>query len=296
MHIHQLSSTFVFASTVLFSTLLPAQVDALSAALLRDGPTSSSISDTAARDAEVLPEAAQDDRKFRSRVTQLPLYDWWHHPGLSVSVGINGVGVDVAEAIRERVNIRVGAEFARYSGQFIEQNALVNLNVRLGGGHAGLDLFPFRRSSFHVSPQLRFGIMTRGFGDVTIPPGEVISFNNVDYTSTAVDPLRGTASFDTRKIAPGISVGFGNLVPRTRDQHWSFPVDLGFYYIGQPNVSISFRGTACSVNSNRSQDCDDVTQDPDFQKDLQKFIERQRHNASYASLFPVLSFGVGYRF
>ena len=211
-------------------------------------------------------------------------------------MGLNGVSVDVAEAVRERVNVRVGAEFLRVSGQFVEQNAQVDFNLRLGGGHAGLDLFPFQHSSFRVSPQLRFGILTRGTANVLIPPGEVVSFSGEDYTSTDVDPLRGTAYFDTRKIAPGISIGFGNLVPRTRDRHWSFPVDLGFYYIGQPNLQISFVGTACSVSPNKPQSCDDVTKDAGFQSDLKKFIDRNRHNVSYASLFPVLSFGVGYRF
>lgn len=241
-------------------------------------------------------EATQDDRKYRGRVAQLPLYDWWRHPGVSVSVGINGVGVDVAEAFRQHINLRVGAEFLRYTGQFTAQGAQVDINLRLGGGHAGVDVFPFQHSSFRISPQLRFGILTRGIGNVLIPPGEVVSFSGVDYSSTAYDPLRGSAYFDTRKIAPGISVGFGNLVPRERYQHWSFPADLGFYYIGQPNLQVSFVGTACSANPNGGTSCDDVTKDPGFQSDLARFIQRNRHNVSYGSLFPVLSFGVGYRF
>ena len=295
MRLYYLLRIVVFAP-LLFRTVGHAQDGTFSAALLGDAPHLSNSAGAAAPDDGAAPDGTQDDRKYRSRVTQLPLFDWWRHPGLSLTLGLNGVGVDLAEAVRDRVNIRIGAEFARYSGQFIEQNALVNLDLRLGGGHAGIDIFPLRHSSFRVSPQLRFGIQTRVLGDVTIPPGEVVTFNDQDYTSTAADPLRGTAYIDTRKVAPGISIGFGNLVPRTRDQHWSFPVDLGFYYIGQPTVRIAFRGTACSVTTTGPATCDDVSQDPDFQRDLQKFTERQRHNASYASLFPVLSFGVGYRF
>ena len=123
-----------------------------------------------------------------------------------------------------------------------------------------------------------------------------VSFNGKDYSSTTTVPLHGVAYVDTHKIAPGISLGFGNLVPRTRDRHWTFPVDLGFYYIGQPNLQITFTGTACSAAGNGTPDCDNVAQDTEFQQNLQKVIAHQRHNLSYASLFPILSFGVGYRF
>lgn len=262
------------------------------------GPSASSSVDVDAPEpaAGHPAEASQDDRKFRARVTQKPLYDWWRHPGVSVSVGINGVGVDVAEAVRQGINVRVGAEFLHYTGQFTAENTQVDVNLRLGGGHVGVDVFPFEHSSFHISPQVRFGILTRGIANVLIPPGEVVNFSGEDYTSTATDPLHGTAYFDTRKFAPGLLVGFGNLVPRTRDRHWTYPVELGFYYVGQPNLQVSFAGTACSVTQGKPQSCDDVTKDPGFQNDLAKFIQRNRHNVSYASLFPVLSFGVGCRF
>lgn len=280
---------------------LRAQVKEHSSALLRDvlddrGTPGATERDTDAGEARPLQKDDQEDRRFRSRVTQTPLYDWWHHPGVSVSLGANGGGIDLAEAVRDRINVRVGAEFLRYTGEFTRENALVDLDFRLGGGHAGVDVFPFQHSSFHVSPQVRFGIMTRGIGAVTIPPGQVVSFNGKDYTSTTDDPLRGTAYLSTRKIAPGISFGWGNLVPRTRSQHWTFPVDVGFYYIGQANLQITFTGTACSTAPHQRPDCDNVDGDAEFQRNLKKVIEHQRHNLSYASLFPILSFGVGYRF
>lgn len=260
-----------------------------------DAPVSSSSAD-----ATFVPgsqsRADRGDRSYRSRVAQTPLYDWWRHPGVSVSAGINGVGVDVAEAVRQGINVRVGAEFLHYTGQFTEENAQVNVDVRLGGVHTAVDVYPFQRSSFHFSPQLRFGILTRGRGTVLIPPGQLVNFSGVDYTSDPNDPLRGYANVDTRKFAPGLSVGFGNLVPRERYKHWTFPVDLGFYYIGQPHLAIDFVGKSYSVTPGQPVTYDDVTVNPDFQRDLARFRQKQEHNASYASFFPILSFGVGYRF
>ena len=286
----------VMVGLVVCVGMWPARAQGYAALEVPPGPSEGVAAPAMERPVSEGAGGSQDDRKFRGQVTQLPLYDWWRHPGVSVSLGINGVGVDVAEALRQSINVRVGAEFLRYTGQFTAQGAQVDVNLRLGGGHAGVDVFPFRRSNFRISPQLRFGILTRGIGNVLIPPGEVVSFSGVDYTSTSYDPLRGSAYFDTRKIAPGIAFGWGNLVPRERYKHWSFPTELGFYYVGQPNLQVSFQGTACSTEPNGGISCDDVTKDPGFQSDLAKFIQRNRHNVSYGSLFPVLSFGVGYRF
>jgi hypothetical protein len=54
-------------------------------------------------------------------------------------------------------------------------------------------------------------------------------------------PLHGSGS-DFHKVAPGLTVGFGNAIPRS-GKH--FPFEFGFYYVGQPGVKIGFTGSAC---------------------------------------------------
>ena len=81
--------------------------------MLEEPPPAASVRED---NIEALPgpaESSDDDRKFRARVTQLPLYDWWRHPGVSLSIGVNGAGFDVAEAVRDRINVRIGGEFLR---------------------------------------------------------------------------------------------------------------------------------------------------------------------------------------
>jgi hypothetical protein len=85
-------------------------------------------------------------------------------------------------------------------------------------------------------------------------------------------------------------------VPRKLASHWSFPVELGFYYIGQPNLNITFTGSACDPRFPQPRGCQTVTTDPGFQADLKAFTARQNNNLSYASFFPIASFGFGYRF
>jgi hypothetical protein len=127
-----------------------------------------------------------------------------------------------------------------------------------------------------------------------IPSGSTITLNGQDYISSYTDPLRGSGRIDFRKVSPGLSFGFGNVIPRERS-HWSVPVEMGFYYAGQPSLQVAFTGSACDPNLSPSVGCQSVSQDPGFQQNVAAFKVRNDHNLSYASFFPIFSVGFGYR-
>lgn len=217
-----------------------------------------------------------------------------HSLGFSVHAGINGIGGDIALPVAPRFNVRVGGEYFGYSTHFTQDGADVDASLRLGNGKAALDWFPFG-NRFRVSPQVMFAIQTSVDATVLVPSGRSISLDGSDYVSSNADPLRGSAKIRTRTAAPGLTVGWGNIAPRG-EKHWSFPVELGFYYIGQPSLAVTFQGSACDPQYAQPLGCQDVTKDADFQKSLAAFIRRNQNNLSYASFFPVASFGTGYRF
>ena len=190
--------------------------------------------------------------------------------------------------------MRLGGEYFKYSSSFAEDGANVTASLQVGRGVAALDWFPFH-NGFRISPQVAFAIQTQVQANVIVPAGQTISLDGHDFTSSAANPLQGSGFVDTRKAAPGISIGWGNISPRGGGRI-SFPVEVGFYYIGQPNLRVNFSGTACDTEQPASIGCEDVTQDPDFQKSLNAFVVRNQHNVSYASFFPIASIGIGYRF
>jgi hypothetical protein len=212
--------------------------------------------------------------------------------GIAANAGVGGIGFDVATPLSRKFNVRAGSEFFTYSTTFIEQGAHVAANLRLQSAHASLDWFPFR-NGFRVSPLLVFANNNRGQASAVVPPGDTISLNGQDYTSSAADPLRGAGSVDFRKFSPGLSVGFGNIVPRS-GKRFTFPVEAGFYYAGQPGLKVTFTGSACDPTEPPDIGCQSVVQDPNFQQSLAEFIARNNHNLSYASFFPILSIGIGY--
>ena len=204
--------------------------------------------------------------------------------GLATRVGFAGTGFDVATPLATRFNLRAGTDFFSYSTSFQEEGANVGINLRLRSVHAGFDWFPFG-GHFRLSPQMVFGNNDRVVATAIIPSGSTITLNGQNYISSYSDPLRGSGRIDFHKVSPGFSLGFGNLIPRDRS-HFSIPVEMGFYYAGQPNLQVSFTGSACDPNFPASVGCQSVDQDPSFQQNLAAFKARNNHNLSYASFFP----------
>ena len=208
--------------------------------------------------------------------------------------GISGVGLDVATPLSRSLNLRAGFDYFRYSFGVREEGADITAGLGMGSGHASVDWFPFG-GRFRLSPMLVFANNNRLRAKAVIPSGNTLSMNGQDYVSSVTDPLHGSAEVSFRKISPGFTLGFGNLIPRARS-HVSFPVEVGFYYVNQPRLNVDFDGSACDPNYPAEVGCGRIMDDPGFRRDLAPFIVRNDHNLSYASFFPVLSFGVGYTF
>jgi hypothetical protein len=231
-----------------------------------------------------------------SRMGYIPTSELWKHPGLGLVVGINGIGLEVAEPVAQHFNVRAGGGYFHFDETFTSDGAQIEAGLKLGGGHVSLDYFPWSHHGFHISPQLYFGVQTSADVTVTVPSGQTISLSGGDYASSATDPLHGSATVKVRNVAPGLTFGYGNLAPRRLGSRWTFPVEVGFYYIGQPDLVLNFSGTACDRSQPPAIGCQKVDRDVDFQRDLKRFTARQNNNLSYISFFPVFSVGAGYRF
>lgn len=212
--------------------------------------------------------------------------------GMDWHVGINGVGFDFVSGLGPRLSFRTGLDFFGYSRQFSTSGIPVDANVHLQSGHIDLDWYP-RGGRFHVGPRMVFLNNNKFAGTSTIPSGTTLTLDGEDFVGSQTDPLHGSGMISFAPVAPGMTIGFGNLASKKKG-HWKVPFEAGFYYVGQPRLEVNFTGQACSPDDPAA--CEDVTQDQDFQTSLAKFIARQNHNLSYAKFFPILSVGVGYAF
>jgi hypothetical protein len=214
--------------------------------------------------------------------------------GIGLYVGLGGAGVDVATPVARKFNVRAGAEYFSYSTTFQDQGADVAVQLRMQSSHASLDWLPFG-GGFRLSPVLVFNNDNRARATALVPPGGTITLNGLDYVSSATDPLHGAGAVDFRKVSPGFTLGWGNIVSRSGSR-FSFPVEAGFYYVGQPGLKVSFTGSACDPTQPAAIGCEPVEQDGGFQQSLAQFIARNNHNLSYATFLPIFRFGFGYSF
>lgn len=214
--------------------------------------------------------------------------------GVETHAGLGGAGFNVATPLSRHFNLRSGADFFNYSTAFTDQGAHIQASLQLRSGHGSLDWYPFR-SRFRVSPLLVFANNNLGTATAVIPAGSTVTLGGQDFISDPADPMHGSGSVTFRKLSPGLTTGWGNLIPR-KSSHFSLPLEAGFYYVGQPALKVIFTGSACDPSLPQTIGCSPVEKDPDFQKSLDAFITRNRHNLSYASFFPVFSLGVGYAF
>jgi hypothetical protein len=213
--------------------------------------------------------------------------------GFDSHTGLAGTGFDIATPLARKFNLRAGADFFSYATAFQQQGANIGINLRMKTGRTSLDWFPFG-GRFRLSPLL-VANNNRILATALIPSGSTISLNGNDYISSLTDPLHGNGRIDFRRVSLGLTLGFGNIIPRTRNR-LSIPIELGFYYVGQPNLQVNFIGSACDPAFPASVGCQSVSQDPAFQKNLAAFIARNNNNLSYASFFPIFSIGFGYAF
>jgi hypothetical protein len=196
--------------------------------------------------------------------------------GVGVKVGILGVGVEAAVPVGRHLNVRGGA------------------NLQFRSGEASVDWFPWAKG-FHISPGALIYNGNQVTGGANVPGGKTFTLNGTTYTSSATSPVTGSGSLTFTKAAPKLTVGWGNLVPRS-ERHFSFPFEVGFAYVGDPKFVLNLAGTAC-YNYQGTLYCDNVATDPNIQANLaaeQKKISNDV--ATYARFFPILSQGFAVRF
>jgi hypothetical protein len=248
--------------------------------------TASVASSSAAAGVVAVPPYSQKSPCFCRPFTRM---------GYDSHIGIGGIGFDIATPLFRRFNLRSGADFFSYTAHFQEQGANIGASLRMRTAHANLDWFPFG-GRFRLSPLLVFSNNNRIEATALIPAGSTITLNGQNFISSNSDPLHGAGAIDFRKVSPGLTIGFGNMVPRDHSSHISVPIEAGFYYVGQPRLNLNFNGSACDPTVPASIGCEAVDKDSGFMQDLAAFTARNNHNLSYASFFPVFSVGLGYSF
>lgn len=212
--------------------------------------------------------------------------------GFALRASTLGFGVDGAVRLHRRANLRVGFNRFTYSRDFDDADSNITYTGRLAlqSVAAYLDWFPFG-GGFHVSPGLTISNRNEVGLSATVPAGETISIDDVDYSSPATNPIRTAGAITVASTRPALVIGWGNLVPRTR--RFSVPVELGVIFQGAPTARLTYTGTGCAPNG---QNCRDMATDPTIQGHVRNEEAQLNDDLGVLRIYPVISIGVAVRF
>lgn len=211
--------------------------------------------------------------------------------GVDVNVSTLGIGGDIAVPVARHFNARAGFNLFNYNATFDNDNVSYKGTLALQSVHALFDIFPFR-GGFHLSPGLLFYNQNNVKANASVAGNQTFTLNSVDYLSNPSNPLTGTGKLTMKETAPMLLLGFGNLIPRTH-RHITYSIEFGAAYQGTPGIALNFTGSACDTNG---AFCRNVATDPGIQANVQAQQTKIRKDLNPFKFYPILSFGLGYKF
>lgn len=208
---------------------------------------------------------------------------------LGVKMDTLGAGFEVATPIAHDFNLRGGADFFAYGYPFETSGVHYNAELDFRSGRMQLDWFPWH-NGFHVSPGILY-FKNSITAAATVPPGQPFQLNDQNFVNSVNDPVHGSAVVHVpHRVAPMLTIGFGNLLPRS-GRHFSVPFEIGVAYVGTMKTSVQLSGTACTTDG-----CVDMATDPETQNDLKQEVKDVNDTLSSFPVYPIISVGFAYRF
>lgn len=210
--------------------------------------------------------------------------------GMDVKVGTLGIGFEGAVGVTEKSNVRVGVNFFNFNHDFETDGITLAAQLKLRSIMAQFDWFP-AGGGFRVSPGLMIYNGNRVEANAFVPAGNQFTLGNDRLMSSPSNPVNGDAKVSFEKVAPALTIGWGNIARGER--RWTIPVELGVVFSRAPVATLNLGGSACLPNGTI---CRNVATEPLLQADLRQQEAKVNADLDVLKIIPVLSFGFGYRF
>lgn len=205
------------------------------------------------------------------------------HVGVAATIGLSGVGADLAVGFNNYFGVRATA-----AGIDISHNGdygtSVSWEAKLKLFQAGLllDAFPFA-GGFHLTAG-----MVRDGNKISLngqPSGTTFTFNGNVYPSSAI--VSPTADVDWTKTVPYVGLGWGNL---GGSAGFHLTTDLGVLITGSPRASISVGCNPAGIPSGSTIGCGTLAGDVAAEQ------VKLQNDVNKINVWPVFRIGIGYAF
>jgi len=156
---------------------------------------------------------------------------------LGLEAGTTGLGGSLAWRFMDHLGVRAGGDYFSYSGADITiADIHYSSKLRLLSEPLTLDIYPWKKSSFHISAGIMFNQnqLTGDTGDTA-----TIIIDGTPFPVEQVGTLHMKA--EQQLVNPYLSIG-GNFFYFDRAHHWAMGGELGVVYTGDPSVSVTRSG------------------------------------------------------
>jgi hypothetical protein len=212
--------------------------------------------------------------------------------GIGIKASLLGGGVEVAARLTHRTNVRAGFNLLSVTDYFNKDGIAYDGKLSFKTFEAHYDLFPFA-GNFHVSPGVLVYIGDPITASAAVAAGQSFTLGGTTYYSDATTPVTGTGKIDFNRAAPMATIGWGNLVPRRHNKHFSVPFEVGVAFQGSPKATLNLAGNACN---SAGVNCVSVATDPGVQANVISEQSKLNNSMSLFKEYPIISIGFGYAF
>jgi hypothetical protein len=212
--------------------------------------------------------------------------------GLGVDLSTLGFGFEAATPLSPRTNLRLEGNFFDLSQSFSVASIRIGGDVQLRSAIAGVDYQPFHWLGLYVTPGLMVYNGNRLIGTAMVKGGTAFFPGNGHYTSSPADPVHGSLTVALGSIAPVLTVGFDNVLPRS-GRHWSIPLEAGIAYTGTPSATLALQGSVCDPNGTN---CRPIPTAPDVVANIALEAARVSGTVSFLQVYPIVKIGYVYNF
>ena len=211
--------------------------------------------------------------------------------GIGVKASTLGGGAEVAFRVTDRSNVRTDFNMINYSRDFSKDGIGYNGQLSFKTVEAHFDFFPFA-GSFHISPGVLAYIGDPITGTPSVPGGQSFTLGGKAFFSDTTTPVAGSGKINFNRAAPTVTVGWGNLVPRSI-KRFSIPFEIGIAFQGSPQTTLNLTGNVCD---SPGVNCRPVASDSVVQSQIHTEQTKINNSLSLFKIYPIISIGFGFKF
>jgi hypothetical protein len=170
-------------------------------------------------------------------LAELPSRPDYHEWTVGADAGSAGLGGFGSWRFYDYLGVRAGFDYFQWTENNLSVGDLnYNAKVRLMSEPLTLDIYPWKKHSFHISAGMLFNQNqitgdTTGLGPITIG-GQTFHFPDVGSLNLKVEQ---------QVVDPYLSIG-GNFLYFDHAHHWALGGELGVAYTGDAKVSLTRSG------------------------------------------------------